>query len=147
MAQVKSRGFTAPKFMPVNGAGAFFNDQLTVATAPAVNDTLDFAIPAGLELSLLRLRFTDMDSNGTPLIAFKVGYVLLNADGTTTTVDDYFAGAGQTTARTGGLLDCLFAPIKFNVDALISITVTAAPATFAAGTVFMTAAGNCDGPK
>lgn len=147
MAQVKSRGFTAPKFMPVDGCAAFYNDQLSVATAPSVNDTLDFAVPAGLDLSLLRLRFTDMDSNGTPLIAFKVGYVLLNADGTTTVVDDYFAGAGQTTARTGGLLDCLFVPIKFNVDALIRITVTAAAATFAAGTVYMTAAGNAEGPK
>jgi hypothetical protein len=147
MAQIKSSGYTAPKFMKGDGCAAFYTDVASVASAPSVNDTIDFTLPAGLELHLVRLVFTDMDTNGTPLIAFKVGFRKLNDGDTLTADDDYFAAAGQTTARAGGLLDCVFTPIKFNVDVILSVTITAAAATFAAGTVTLVAAGNADGPK
>ena len=51
MAQIKSNRFSHPKPMPLDGRAVFVNDTATIASAPAVNDTIDFPLPAGLEIS------------------------------------------------------------------------------------------------
>ena len=57
---------------------AALNDSATVGVAQAVNDTIDFRIPKGFELSMLRLAWTDMDTNGSPAMAAKVGFAPIN---------------------------------------------------------------------
>lgn len=147
MASIKAVGFNAPKFMPVNGAAAFINDKVALASAPAVNDTLDFLIPAGMEVASVQIQCDDLDSNGAPTIAFSAGYAPVASDSTLAANATYFAPVGQTTARTGGRLLCAFKPIKFEEDVMLRLTIGTAAATFAAGEVHAIVAGNCVGPK
>lgn len=146
MASIKSKKFFAPKFMAGDGCGTTYVDDIDLATAPAVNDTLEFHVPAGTQLHSLAFDWDDIDSNGTPLFAYKVGYKSVAAEPTLTANDSYF-GTGFTGGRTAGRVACSFKPITFNEPVAIVITVTAAPATFAAGNVAMIAESNCVGVK
>lgn len=146
MANTKAVRFNAPKYMPVDSGAYHFNDYCSPAAA-AVSDTFDYYIPAGVEISALAVQSDALDSNGSPTLAFKVGYLAVDAASTLTPVDNYFAAAGQTIARAGGRLACAFAPIKFNEDVIVRITVTTAVATLAVGKLWTIVSGNCDGPK
>lgn len=145
MASLKSVKFTQPKMMPVDGRAVFFNDSYAIATNPTAADTIDFHLPAGVEVNTLRFLFPDIDT-GTDW-AFKAGYRKLKSADTLTADDDYFALTGTTTGQSKGILDCQFPPIKFEVDVIISLTVEVDAATFVAGTVYMVAGCNCIGPK
>jgi hypothetical protein len=147
MASIKSVGFNAPKFMPVTGAAAFINDKVVLAANPNAGDTLDFRIPAGLEVSSVAIQCDDLDSNGTPTFAFSAGFAPIASDSTLSPDAAYFAAAGQTTARTGGRLQCSFKPITFQEDVMLRLTVGAGSATFAAGEIHAIVSGNCVGPR
>lgn len=147
MASLKSVKFTQPKMMPVDGRAVFFNDSYAVAANPTAADTIDFHLPAGVEVNTLRFHCSDMDTNGSPEFAAKIGYRKLNDGDTLTADDDYFAATGTALFQTAGIIECRFPPIKFEVDVIISITVEVDAATFAAGTIYMVAGCNAIGPK
>jgi hypothetical protein len=135
MASIKSRRFHAPKFMPGDGRGMVETDTATISAAPQVNDTVDFHIPAGMEVSIVEIDTTDMDTGGAPALAFSVGYAPMQLETQLTANATYFAAAGQTIARTGGRLSCAFEPIKFEEDAILRLTIGTAAQTFAAGRI------------
>jgi hypothetical protein len=147
MASIKSVGFYSPKFMPGDGCAASLVDKVALTANPAVNDTIDFLIPAGLEVSIVEIQCDDIDTNGTPTFAFGVGYAPIQADTALTAAPTYFAAAGQTTARTGGRLACSFKPIKFEEDVILRLTVGAVAATFAAGEIHAVVVGACRGVR
>lgn len=147
MANFKSTRFHAPKFMPGDGCGMVLSDTVRFAAAPAVNDTYDFKIPAGMEVTDVQFQSDDMDTNGTPTIAFQAGYVPSEQDSGYTAALTYFAPAGQAIARAGGRLSCAFKPIKFEEDVILRVTVTTAAATFAAGDLIAIVTGAARGVK
>ena len=107
-------------------------------TAGGNGDILRFTkIPAGSEVHAIVLANDDLDSNVTPLIAFKIGYTPV--DGVNPAASDaYFVAAGDITlqAVNGGKVYSKFDPIKFEYDVFLILTLTAAAATFAAGSVW-----------
>lgn len=147
MANIKAVAFFAPKLMPGDGCAVFLNDKVSLASAPAVGDVLQFKLPAGLELTELSVQCDDLDTNGSPTLAFSVGYAPYEQGSTLVAAPAAFAAAGQVTARTGGRLLCSFKPITFNEEVIITVTIGTAAATFAAGEVHVIAAGNANGPK
>lgn len=142
MAQIKSRKFALPMFSTIDGCAAALNDSATVGVAQAVNDTIDFRIPKGFELSMLRLAWTDMDTNGSPAMAAKVGFAPINgstvvANGVAVSGNDsYFTAAAAFGQSKGGQVYADFPPIVFEDDVYLRITCTTVAATFAAGTVY-----------
>lgn len=145
MASVKSAGYLIPQLAPLDGRAVFINDSVAVAANPTANDTSDFRLPAGFELSTLRFKVPDIDSS-TGLTA-KIGYAPVDPNSSLAASDAYFRAAaalGQAAAQ----IECDFIPITFQEDVRITITWTvAASGTFTAGTVYMTAAGNSKGPR
>lgn len=135
MPAYRSRRFLAPKFMPGDGRAAVETDTADLTTALLVGDTIEFNIPAGLEVSMLDIDTTDLDAGGSPTLAFSVGFAPMQQETQLTANPTYFAPAGQTIARTGGRITCAFEPIKFNEDAILRLTVGTAAQTFAPGRI------------
>jgi hypothetical protein len=101
-------------------------------------------------VSAIILANADLDSNGTPTIAFSMGYRPVNTnDGSLSASTTYFAAAGDTTlnAANGGKLYANFVPIKFEQDVFLELTLTAAAATFASGAVRAVVIGENKGVK
>lgn len=93
-----------------------------------------FRIPANFVLTGLSGRVTDLDTNGTPLIQFSLGIVGAAAS----------VLAATTIGQTGGALPAVpFASIgtKFLTEVDLDMTVTAAAATAAAGTIVVFLSG------
>lgn len=147
MASIKAVRFAAPKFMPVDGCAAFINDKVVLSANPTAADTLDFKIPAGLEISSVAIQCDDLDTNGAPTLVFSAGYRAADTGSALAANATYFAAAGQTMAQAGGRLVCSFKPITFNEDVILQLTIGTASATFAAGEVHAIVAGNTIGPK
>jgi hypothetical protein len=146
MAQVKAQRATVAKPNPRDGRGVFINDKATIAAALAVNDTVDFLIPAGTEIPVGGVSYyaTDMDTNGAPALAFKVGYK--SVKGSTYDDDDYWSAARAIGQAVGGAH--LYAPaITFEEDVYLRFTCTTIAATFAAGSLSASVDGNSVGPK
>lgn len=146
MASVKSAGYLIPQMMPVDGRAVCIVDRGTMSANPTASDTLDFRIPAGLEVAALRFNVSDMDTNGTPTLAAKIGYAAVDPASSLAASDAYFKATGAF-GQAAGLVDCAFQPITFQEDVRITITWTTNAATFAAGTVDMVAIGNAKGPR
>lgn len=107
-------------------------------------------IPAGMTVNAILLANDDLDSNGTPLAAFSLGFVPRSAlDGPLVQNLTYFAAAGQQLLRNPnlGTLFCNFAPIKFEQDVWLNLNITTAPATSAAGLVRATVLGSATGVR
>ena len=144
MASNKSAAFSSPKFMAGDGCGTNYVDKVVLGAAPAVNDTLEFAIPAGAQVVSIEIESDDLDSNATPLLTFKAGYKSTAAEPQLATNDSYF-GTGLTIGRAAGRTILSFKPITFDEPVALVLTVTAAAATFAAGSVTAIAGANCVG--
>ncbi len=146
MASIKSVAFNAPKFMPVESCAFAYIDKVSLTANPTAADTLDFKLPAGVEVFNVSIQCDDLDTNGTPTFAFSVGYAPADPASSLAANATYFAAAGQTTTRTGGRLMCAFKPIKFEEDVILRVTVGTASATFAAGDVIAIVEANTNGP-
>jgi len=146
MASIKSAGYLNPQTTPNDGCAVFLNDSATISANPTAADTVDFLLPAGQELSVLRFVLPDMDTGGSPAMAGKIGYAPVASDSTLTGDDDYFR-ATAAIGQAAGLIDCAFAPVMFQEDVKIQITWTTAAATFAAGSVYMVAGVNSKGAR
>lgn len=134
MATQKSRQFTAPKSMPGDGRAVYITDSAVNAGALAAADTLEFAIPAGAEVCDLRVLGTQASAGAT------VGYQPVVA-GEFTGNASYF---GTVAIGTTGVQLLNFKPIKFDREAKIVITLTAA---LAAGETTVVAGVNANGAK
>lgn len=104
-------------------------------------------IPAGTRVDAIQLANDDLDSNGAPAAACKVGYTPVNSADGPAADDDYFAAAGQTFFQAAGVRLLNFDPITFDFDVFLIVTMTAAAATFAAGNIRATAIGENVGTK
>lgn len=147
MATLKAKRYAAPKFQPVDGCSAFIYDTVSLTANPSVSDVLVYRIPAGIDICSVEIQADDIDTNGTPTVAFSVGYQAVEPWSTLVAAPTYFAATGQSIARTGGRLVCSFKPIIFNEPVDLTITIGAVCATFAAGDIVAIVAGNTVGPK
>lgn len=105
-------------------------------------------IPAGFRADFVLLGNDDLDSNGAPTAACKVGYTPVNSTDGPAASDAYWAAAGQTYLQAAGSRVLpLGPPVVFDYDVWLIITMTAASATFAAGSVWATVIGENVGTK
>ncbi len=148
MAALKGNKVNSPAFMKPDGNARFLADKYSFTANPTAADTLDLVrIPAGSEVCMVDIVADDLDTNGTPTFAFSVGYTPCDSGSSLSPSATYFAGTGQTTARTGGRLSCVFDPIVFEEDVWLRLTIGTASATFAAGDIHGIVGANCNGVK
>jgi hypothetical protein len=128
-------------------SGGLFVRKATITTGTlVVNDVIQaLDVFAGEELHAVRIKSTDIDTNGSPAIVLDVGYG--NSDtATAATSDDIIDGS--TIGQAGGSAiasvwssdddaGTAFAegPLAFSADDTIDIHVQVAPGTSAAGTI------------
>lgn len=91
-------------------------------------------IPAGVRVCGLEIDNADLDTNGVPTIACKVGYSPVRGS-TPAANDAYFQASGATFLNAAQRTRLAFAPITFQADVYLLITLTANAATFASGRV------------
>lgn len=131
MAQYKASGLANNgQFMQAFGNCVSEDDTVTPPVALALNDTVDLIrIAGGTRLQELNKFNGDFDT-GTSLV-YKVGYRPADSGGVLVANDSYF-GSGLTdlqAAVTGAnKTRYTFAPIEFNEDVIVFMTVTAAAA-------------------
>lgn len=104
-------------------------------------------VPGGTDVHRVTIKNTDLDSNGAPALAAKIGFT--PADGSTAAsgADTAVASAaswGQSAATTAYEI---FPPYRVEVDSWLNIVVTTAAATGAAGTVYAKVEGEGLGIK
>lgn len=107
-------------------------------------------ISAGTEVHAIVLANDDLDSNGSPTAAFKLGYVPVSAnEGALVANDAYFKSSGDITlqAANEGKVYSRFDAIKFEQDVYLVLTATANAATFAAGSFWAKVLGKIVGTK
>jgi hypothetical protein len=113
--------------------------NVTLATAVTTADTINmFVAPKGFRVFGATLVSSDMDTNGSPTIALNVG----DAGSATrffSASNVAQAGTASTATATTGL------GFLFTADTVVTITPSANPATFAAGTVQLLMWGRYEG--
>lgn len=118
-----------------------------VVTLPVGFTTTDKArlvqIPAGVRLTGLRLRNTDLDSGTT--VTANLGFEPASNTGTPAANATYFASA-STVLRAAAMTDFNFDPIVFNEPVWITLIPAAGPTT-TAGTVSAIVYGEMVGAK
>lgn len=143
MAQVKANKFSAPRKQGVNGDAVFINDSLTVATNPAIGDTLDFIIPKGTEVSMINVYHTALAASG---LAGSIGYAPVDTTSTLSAVTNYFRAAATFGLSATGFTPA-FIPIVFEEDVYLRFTITATGVSFVAGTLYVTIGANQNGVR
>lgn len=103
---------------------------LTVAAADLTLNALHamLPIPAGATVIGAGLQASDLDTNGTPLITMSLGDAGSSARLIAATAIGQAGGQTQTLAAAGIMY-------KYTVDTMVNVTITAAAATGAAGTI------------
>lgn len=138
MAQYKALGVAGSRgaYMQAFGNAVALDDAVTPAAALALNDTIDLMrVARGTRVQELFKWNGDFDTGTT--LQYKLGYRKVDTDGQLTDDDDYFVAAGATDLQAATTLASptryAFAPITFDEDVFITLTVTAA-ATGVSGT-------------
>lgn len=129
---------TAPQFQPAGKNVGVIRQVITMATGDLdVSDTWSIGyVPAGAKVLDVSLVITDMDSNGSPTLAFHVG-----DSGDT---DRFISGAAATAAsrinagNSATAAANMAAHTAYTVPTLIYGTNSAAAATAVAGTIVAT---------
>jgi hypothetical protein len=115
-------------------------EAITVASFATTDIFEMFKIPAGMKVLDWTVDVDDLDSNGTPTAAFKVG--VLNAGKTDLDTGNAIWKTGLTTAQAGGVarMDTLTAlrAGATTADRVVGIIPTTASATFQAGVLGLT---------
>lgn len=129
MAQYKAAFLANNSPIYMGDGGALSEDDTVTITANlAVNDTVDLIkLAGGTRLQSLEKFNGDCDTGTT--LQYKLGYRSAKPDGVLATVDNYFGSAltDLQAAVTGASpTRYSFAPITFNEDVIIFMTVTAA---------------------
>jgi hypothetical protein len=137
---------TFPIFKPPSGVVAVARSELAIAANPTAGDIWQMVrVPAGARVVGGWIRSGDMDTNATETLDIDIGW---EANGDEVADTDGFGNLGVMGTDTvagikpeegynfplGGVLITAGSK-KFNAETIISITVVAAAATFAAGTV------------
>lgn len=136
---------TKARMMGNSGNGLVIFGSVT-PTAGASGDVYrPTRIPAGMLVTQLDIVNDDLDTGGTAMSA-KVGYEPVNAADGPTASDAYFS-ATNTFLTAAGRRSFVFQPIKFEKDVFITLTLTVAATTFAAGAVTAIAVGQAEGIK
>jgi hypothetical protein len=147
-ANVDSSTLNANTYMQAFGNAVVASGSIALTANPTAADVLRIMrIPAGTRVDALMVASDDLDT-GTPTIVVGIGYA--PCDGSSPAASAaYFAAAGQTFAQAGtsGTLYCKFAPVTFDKDVWLTMTVGTASATFAAGSIYVTALGVARGTK
>jgi hypothetical protein len=146
-ANVDSSTLADNTFMQAFGNAVSHAGSIAVSANPTAADVLRIlTIPAGTRVDAVMVASTDMDTDASPTFVVSVGYAYV--DGSSASAA-YFGAAGQTFPKTGsdGVLLRKFAPITFEKDAYLTMTVGTAAATFAAGTIYATVHGVARGVK
>lgn len=105
--------------------------QVTTAMIDATNDAINMLwVPKGAVLLRATIASTDIDTNGTPTIAFNVGDT-----GSATRIFSA-ANVGQAGTLVSAINPGAFL-YKFTADTLITAAVSTAAATAAAGTLYL----------
>lgn len=150
MANIDSATLRKNGFMQAFGNTVQHDGQVALAANPTAADVIRvMIIPAGTKVQALVLGNDDVDSNVSPTIVHSIGYApVVTADGPAASAA-YFAAAGQTNlqAANSGKLYCNFAPIVFDKDVFLTLTVATASATFAAGSINAVVMGEAVGIK
>jgi len=104
-------------------------------------------IPAGTRPFRVTFRNGDLDTNGTPTIACKVGYSYVDGSAAPAGADTAFAAAGQTflqvATAVGGGTQFMVKPFSVAKEAYLDIVLTTVAATFASAEV--AAVVECEG--
>jgi hypothetical protein len=146
-ANVDSATLNDNTFMQAFGNTTTNTGVLALTANPTAADVLRIMlIPAGTRVDEIVVASDDLDSNGSPTFVVSIGYAYV--DGSSASAA-YFAAAGQTFPETGsnGAVFRKFAPITFEKDAYLTMTVGTAAATFAAGSIYVSARGIARGIK
>jgi hypothetical protein len=150
LANVDSATLNKNTFMQAFGQGVVLEGSLALTANPAAADVLRIMrIPAGTKVGEVVIANTDLDSNGSPEFVVSIGYAPVDSAAGPTAVADYFAAAGQTIlqAAQDGKVYAKFAPITFEKDVYLTMTVGTDAATFAAGTIYAVVHGEARGVK
>lgn len=138
MTQYRSKGVSGARsaFMQAFGNAISEDDTSVPGAALALNDTIDLMrVARGTRLQELFKTNGDQDTGTT--LQYKLGFRKVDPDGALTDDDDYFVAAGATDLQAAVTLSAptryAFAPITFDEDVFITLTVTAA-ATGVSGT-------------
>lgn len=102
-------------------------------------------IPAGIRVTDLDIVNDDLDTGGTAF-SVKVGYEPVNSADGPAADDDYFSAA-STFLSVAGRKVCVFQPIKFERDVLVTLTVTFTATAFVSGAVTAIVKGDGEGIK
>jgi hypothetical protein len=117
-------------------------------TAGTVGDVYrPVIIPGGLDVTDVDIVNDDLDSNGSPTITCRIGFTPVNANEGPVADDAYFSASGNGLLRNAGRTALAFQPLKFERPVFLTITITAAAATFAAGKVTAIVKGDGIGIK
>ncbi len=150
MANIDSATLRKNDFMQAFGNAVVADGSVALAANPTAADVIRvMLIPAGTKVNALMLGNGDLDSNGAPTLVVGIGYApVVPGDGPAASAA-YFQAAGDTVlqAANSGKLYCNFAPITFEKDVFLTMTVGTASATFAAGSIYVSALGEARGIK
>lgn len=150
MANIDSATLNKNNFMQCFGNGVVADGVVALAGNPTAADVVRvMRIPAGTKVNAILLGNADLDSNGSPTIVFSMGYTPVNPNDGPAAVANYFAAAGDAALQSPGLgkLYANFVPITFQYDVYLTMTIGTASATFAAGSIFVSALGEARGVK
>lgn len=145
MAAILGAGYLNPQSSPNDGRAVVITDTATISANPTAADTVEFKIPAGFQVCKIWIRPSDMDTNVSPEMTAKIGYLKMSGSSATED-DDYFMADGAF-GQAAGIVDLDFAPITFQEDMRLAVTWTVDAATFAAGTIRVVMLGNSVGPR
>lgn len=150
MANIDSATLNKNDFMHDHGNAIVADGTVALAANPTAADVIRvMKVNAGTKVNALMLGNADLDSNGAPTLVVGIGYAPVVAGDGPAASAAYFQAAGDTVlqAANAGKLYMNFAPITFEKDVYITMTVGTAAATFAAGSLYMTALGEARGIK
>jgi hypothetical protein len=147
VATFKANDLNRDRFMGGYGNGWVGFGTVTPTAGASGDIYYPMLIPAGVMVTDVDIVNDDLDSNGAPTIACKVGYSPVNSADGPSAVDDYFAAAGKTFLNATGRTSLAFQPIKFDKPVYLIVTLTAAAATFASGKVTAIVKGDALGVK
>lgn len=149
MANVDSSTLNKNAYMQAFGNAVVAEGSIALAANPTAADVLRIMrIPAGSKVSALMIGNGDMDTNVSPEFVVSIGYAPVDGSEPAASAA-YFAAAGQTILQgaNDGKLYCNFAPVTFEKDVYLTMTVGTDSATFAAGSIYAVALGEARGIK
>lgn len=150
MSNIDSATLNKNDFMHDCGNAIVADGSIALAANPTAADVIRIMkIPAGTKVNALMLGNGDLDSNVSPTLVVGLGYAPVVAGDGPTASPAYFQAAGDAVlqAANAGKLYANFAPITFEKDVYLTATVGTASATWANGSIFVTALGEARGIK